>query len=414
MLHSTNIYQTKRNAFYKKIPDFWHDLYNKEYSLYHAFPISSDEVSIIHQVSERVGELFFKTAKLLRQLPDETLLQLGMPKETLSFVRHKVIQPESIIARLDLVKTNDGYKVLEINSDTPTFIKECFSINQKVCDHFGLKNPNEGFERQLASAIRKAIHESYKAMNLDRPANIVFTAHSDHSEDWNTTRYLQKISNVPANCIPLHELLINEHGVFDSDGCKIDVLYRQTYPLEHLIHDKDERSGDKVGIQLLKLVMEGKLAIVNPISSFLIQSKAVQALIWGLFEENHEFFSDEEKEWIQSYMLPTYLEPDSFLGNTSYVQKPSFGREGDTVKIYAKNRDVLLEDVGKNYEDELPIYQKFVELPSIHLQTEQGNERLNYMFGSFLIAGKASAIGIRAGGQITGNESYFLPIGIPK
>ena len=29
-----------------------------------------------------------------------------------------------------------------------------------------------------------------------------------------------------------------------------------------------------------------------------------------------------------------------------------------------------------------------------------------------LIAGKASSIGIRAGEKITGNESYYLPVGI--
>ncbi len=32
----------------------------------------------------------------------------------------------------------------------------------------------------------------------------------------------------------------------------------------------------------------------------------------------------------------------------------------------------------------------------------------------FLIAGKASSIGIRAGEKITGNESYYLPVGINK
>ena len=33
---------------------------------------------------------------------------------------------------------------------------------------------------------------------------------------------------------------------------------------------------------------------------------------------------------------------------------------------------------------------------------------------SVLIAGKASSIGIRAGEKITGNESYYLPVGIKE
>ena len=37
-------------------------------------------------------------------------------------------------------------------------------------------------------------------------------------------------------------------------------------------------------------------------------------------------------------MLPTYLEPDLFLGKGSFVQKPSFGREGDTITIRDKEK----------------------------------------------------------------------------
>ena len=36
------------------------------------------------------------------------------------------------------------------------------------------------------------------------------------------------------------------------------------------------------------------------------------------------------------------------------------------------------------------------------------------MYGCFYINGQASAIGIRAGRQITDNESYFLPVGLEK
>jgi len=34
------------------------------------------------------------------------------------------------------------------------------------------------------------------------------------------------------------------------------------------------------------------------------------------------------------------------------------------------------------------------------------------MYGCFYINGRPSALGIRAGRQITDNESYFLPVGI--
>jgi glutathionylspermidine synthase len=157
------------------------------------------------------------------------------------------------------------------------------------------------------------------------------------------------------------------------------------------------------------LVQRRKLIMLNPISAFLLQSKAVQALMWGLAEEG-KFYTDEECETIFQYMLPTYLDSVPFNGRGPFVKKPSFGREGDTVSIH-QDANVLEKNELQTYEDELPVYQEYVELPTVTLNTEKGLETLSYMFGSFFLAGQPSAIGVRAGEKITGNESYFLPIG---
>ena len=88
-------------------------------------------------------------------------------------------------------------------------------------------------------------------------------------------------------------------GLYDDKGEKIDVLYRQTYPIEHLILDEDPVSKERVGQLLMKLVKEKELAIINPPSAFLLQSKAIMALIWGLHEEEHPFYTEEEHHWIR-------------------------------------------------------------------------------------------------------------------
>ncbi len=51
---------------------------------------------------------------------------------------------------------------------------------------------------------------------------------------------------------PLHELLVDETSVRTPSGEPIDVLYRQTYPIEHLIDDR-AADGDLIGIRLLDL-----------------------------------------------------------------------------------------------------------------------------------------------------------------
>ena len=399
-----------RKVFYSQFPTFWSDLYESEYSLYHVYPITEQTSQQIKEATERMGTVFFKTARLLRSLTDEQLLALGYPRESLSFLKLKTLFPETIIARFDFALTPEGLKLLEFNSDTPTFIVECFHINGKVCSEFGYLDPNEGGERLLSSGITKAVTE---AANGKQEPNIVFTAHDDHCEDWNTIQYLSKLCQVNHRTVPLSALRLTNDHLIDDEGNPIDVLYRQTYPLEHLLDDQDPLTGDSVGIELLQLVKAGKLSLLNPVSAFLLQPKSLQCLIWGLAEQG-AFYTNEEQGWIKEYMLPTFLEAEAFSGRSPFVQKPTFGREGDTVTIWDQYANITVQNSHQTYKKELAVYQQYVPLPTVSLETEKGNEELSLVFGSFLIAGKASSIGIRAGGKITGNESYFLPVGIQK
>lgn len=403
-----SLYAKERNQFYSNFPDFWSDLYGGEYSLYHVFPLKKQNYKLLQEATERMGKVYFKTAELLRSLPDEQLLELGYPSASLEFLRMKNLFPETVISRFDFAMTENGAKMLEFNSDTPTFIMECFYINGKVCSEFVYDNPNIKQERMLSSGITKAVLEASKGKAAP---NVVFTAHHDHMEDWNTTVYLSQLCKVANQVVPMSKLKITEGFLLDADGVPIDVLYRQTYPLEHLLADKDPDTGDLVGIELLKLVKEGKVSMLNPVSAFLLQPKSIQCLIWGLAEAG-AFFTMEEQQWIKEYMLPTYLEADSFLGTTAFVEKPTFGREGDTITIWDQQSHLAVKNPFQTYKEELPVFQSYVPLPVVSLETEKGTEELSYVFGSFLIAGKPSSIGIRAGGKITGNESYYLPVGL--
>ncbi|RTR33135.1 glutathionylspermidine synthase family protein [Robertmurraya yapensis] len=400
-------YHTKREQFYGNIEGFWADLYGEEYALYDIKLLNQNEVDQIRLISERIGSIFFKTASLLRKVPDETLLEMGFPKETLAFIRLKTLPAESVISRLDLIPYGDSYKCIEINADTPTFIKELFHINGMVCKEFGVENPNEGMEELLRKAVLASV--SY---GTNSP-HIVFTAHEDNIEDRETVLYLQ--SAVPSKFTPLHKLQIRRGvGLFDDDGIKIDILYRQTFPIESLIKDEDEE-GNPIGLWLMELIEEGKLVVINPPSAFLLQNKAVQAIIWGLHEEHHSFFTEEEHTWIDEYFLPTYLEADYFIEKgIPFVKKPSFGREGDTVEIFNKDGQLLHADVQRSYSEFVPVYQQFVEHPTVAFHSEKGTQDGKLLIGSFLLNGKSAAFGLRVGGTITNNLSYFLPVGLLK
>ena len=402
------MYHTKRQQFYAGMKDFWADLYDEEYALYDVSLLTKDEVAQIRIISERIGAIFFKMSSLLRKVPDETLLEMGFPKETLSFIRLKTLSVESVISRLDLIPYGESYKCIEINTDTPTFIKELFFVNGMICKEFGVQNPNDGMELLLRKAVSDSV---YNSTNKKDP-HIVFTAHEDNIEDYETVLYLQQ-SVRSSKFTPLHQLHIQRGvGLFDEEGVKIDILYRQTFPIENMILDKDQ-DGNPIGLWLLQLVEERKLAIINPPSSFLLQNKAVQAVIWGLHEEGHPFFTEQEHEWINEYFLPTYLEAEPFLQKgVSYVKKPAFGREGDTVQIFNKDGELTDADKQQSYAAYVPVYQQYIEHPTIPFQSEKGLQEGSLLVGSFLLNGKAAAIGYRVGGRITNNLSYYLPIGL--
>ncbi|MGJ7922420.1 glutathionylspermidine synthase family protein [Neobacillus sp. LXY-4] len=406
---NSSSYQQKRKQFFAKVENFWPDLYGEEYALYDVYQTNRDFVKMIHQASGRIGSIFYKTAKLLRQADDEILLEMGFPRETLSFLRITQLKNESVIARLDLVPYGGSVKCLELNSDTPTFIKEVFAVNEFICSEFGLENPNTGMEEKLSEAVQSSIIASITQSKL----NLVFTAHHDHLEDLNTALYLQKLTKLPAKFVPLKSLQIKQgEGLYDEAGNKIDILYRQTYPIENLILDKDEQDHP-IGLWLLELVALGKLSILNPPSAFLLQNKTVHAVIWGLHEQRHPYFTSQEHEWIDEYFLPTYLEPDPFLKTgTAFVKKPSFGREGDTVEIYDGKGMLKVEDSHKSYMCYTPVYQQYIELPEVSFTSEKGVQTGHMIIGSFLLNGEPGGIGCRVGNPITDNLSYFLPIGI--
>ncbi len=401
-------YHERRSKFYDHIEGFWANLYGEEYALYDMKLIGRQEAAHIRLVTERIGKVYSKMASLLRKVPYETFLEMGYPEETISFLRLKAHPAESVIARLDLIPYGDGYKCIEINSDTPTFIKELFHINGRICKEFGSGNPNDGLEVQLY----KAVQESIQQVSKGKAPYIVFTAHEDHIEDRETVQYLKQA--VPSSKFtPLHKLQIQRGvGLFDENGVRIDILYRQTFPIENIIMDQD-KDGNTIGLWLLELVEEGKLSILNPPSAFLLQNKAVQAVIWGLHEERHPFFSEEEHKWVEDYFLPTYLEAEPFLKNQlPYVKKPAFGREGDTVEIFSEDGRLMYADSQKSYSEYISVYQLYMEQPTVQYQSEKGLQEGRLLLGSFLLNGKSSAFGYRVGGMITNNLSYYLPVGI--
>ncbi|WP_336770043.1 glutathionylspermidine synthase family protein [Bacillus bombysepticus] len=377
------------------------------YALPDFYFMSLKEKEEIHTATKDVWDIFCKFNKLLRQADDELLLQLGFPKVLLPYLRMKSIEFESVIARIDWIYHEGSWKLIEINSDTPFLIKECFWANNVAATQTGMKSCNEGMDSHLSKVITEAIYEGLEELDL-QDGNVIFSTNDEYIESWYTASYLRELSMYPSRLVPLQKLTITPgEALYDENGEKVDVLIRHTYPIEFLMDDIDKDSHEKIGLSLLELVQQRKLVIINPMSAFLMQNKANLVVIWGLMEQG-EYFDEKEQEIIKKHFLPTYLEADKFEEtNQSYVKKPCFGREGNTVTIYDDSQETSL---NHDYNDFQYLYQKYAPMPKREFNTGNEFEEFSMLFGSFVVGDSPSAIGLRAGGKITQNNDHFVPI----
>ncbi|MGE6555215.1 glutathionylspermidine synthase family protein [Exiguobacterium artemiae] len=396
-----------RQELYGDIDAFWDVLDGEIYALAEVMPVSKETIQELRTAAREAYTIFEKVIPILWTMDDDGLIELGFPKAALPFLRLQTMRPLSVISRFDFIVTDKRISIMEWNADTPTFIKESFEVNDRIARKVGFGPLNDGQAKQLADSVDRAVKAASHRIRHDQP-HVVFTSHGDNIEDRWTTEYLQQFVADATYC-PLDELEIRaEDGLYDQQGRRIDILYRQTFPIEMALLDHDE-DGKELGRLLLQLVEMGLLEIINPPSAFLMQAKSVLALIWLLHETDHPYLTEHDHEVIAQYFLPTYLSPEPFLRqNQAFVEKPIFGREGDTVTVHQGDGNVLFSNEQRSFSNQSAVYQRYQELPMWSLENET---EVAYMFGVFVLGGRPSAVGVRAGERITGNRSYFLPIG---
>ncbi len=413
-------YPERREALYEPLRKegifTWDCMYEEEYALAGLYTLDRDVLHEMRIAAEALGRVFAKTVNIVSQADEGLLTGLGIPTAAFDAVRLQHIDSmpsPTVIGRFDFAVNNGQIKMLEFNSDTPTGIVEAFHVNGAVCQAYGAEDPNAGCSGMLYEAFQAAIKAYGSAQYpLD---HIFFSALDWHEEDAGTTKYLLAQSGLPASFVPLSQLRVMDERMWVSDDSDhmtpVDVLYR-LHALEKLAEDKDV-DGYPTGEHVLRLIAEKKLAVINPPSGFTAQTKALQALIWNLHESG-QFYTDEEHEIIAAHMLPTYLENRFSDTSISYVIKPIYGREGSGVRIVDAAGSVLDENGEDEYLDQPMVYQQYIELPPVRVETLKGTTNGRLLWGCFLIAGKPSAVIARVGGHITNNISYYLPAGLNK
>lgn len=419
ILNINETYQEKRKAFYSQFQNFFYDIEDLEYAIYDVMQMTKEQIDEIKYASNILWKVFTKVSKQFKKLNKEQLVNLGIREEMVPFIDLDYLPQQSVLGRFDFIISESGeIKTIELNGDTPFLIQETFEMNHHLCQEFGLRNPND--EKIVMKSLSAALFASLEYLNQKSSQPVIVITGKEEDEDYEEYCHVQFIKrNLPFKLkyIPISDLLIikesNNHikkGLYTPDMEKIDVLYRPAHPIEFLIDDVSS-DGDPIGIQLLELIKERELAIINSPAAYVLQSKILMALIWEK-RNNSLLFTPQEIQAINRYMLPTYFSKDIFTKNKQpYVKKPVYSREGNTIEIFKGDGSKWFESSYTHYTDNLYIYQKYMEMPSIDIPLKDGIVKKKWLIGSFIADNQACGLSCRLGNVVTEWDSHWVAIG---
>jgi glutathionylspermidine synthase len=413
---TANIFESPdRDRFFKSINFSWYDLppasnpdgIPTPYALYYCQQVIPQVVAELRLASAAVGQVLLEAWRILQQMDDEDLEYYGFPEATWRLIRWDTTPPWCM--RLDWCwnETTGTYKVIEANSQTPSFWYEPTIGNGLVAQHFGLQsidpNPGDLLAKTLQVQLAQAARQLGKP--LDK-CQVGFTA-LNNPEDLNTMAWLSDY-HPGSRAFPIDRLrLDNRQRVYDSsDNQTLDILLLW-YPLEWLILDNDS-SGEPLWPELERLIVDKKVAIVNFGSAFALQSKGVFAMIRDL---GGGAFSPAAAAAIQQYFPKTAV--DEIEIGDSYFAKPIFGRQGEGAVAVIDGEEAFAGNCNDPFYTEQPyVYQELLEFPTMTLDGKEMTELWGvwiYNDGGTMVA---DAVGKRLSkSKVTDDGAFWCSIG---
>ena len=340
----------------------------------------------------------------MRSKSSSELIELGYFPETLDLLQETTQPP--FIGRCDFAVTPEGIFMLECNAEVATFLVETFEMNGLIANHFDVSDPNVQSKAILKQELNAYLDRIIPDLLGKSPEDclIAFCAIGDAAEDVGTANYLCKLCDYPAKVIAIETLEFDETGVYDRDGNTVDVIYR-IYPTEWMLLDRDSATQMSLWEILEPLIFDRKVALINPVSSMLMQNKSILATITQLAQQDK--FTPELQAIVDRHFLPTTFDETAIAA--PYVSKPTFGREGSEVCIVdTQKSDAELFNPSAEYASFPKVHQQYVELPTIDLDDETYTLQLS----CFVINGKATGVAARIGDRVIADNSYFLAIGL--
>ena len=363
----------------------WHtDRDGTSYIADEVIVISQQEAQDYADAANELYDMFVKAGEYVIQ--KRLYHELGIPFNLVDMIEeswHEDVHWH-IYGRFDFAGGIDGkpIKLLEFNADTPTALFETAILQWALLKYNGFN------EAEQFNFVYEAIRDNFKRLVTQDIAafnekyegwKILFSSIAGSSEDEATTKLLQTIATeagFETKFCYADEVGFGEDGIFCGE--ERFHFWFKLIPWESIAIEEPE-----LALLLTEIVKNRSAIILNPAYTLLFQSKRMLKILWDLFP-NHPL------------LLESSFEP---LKGKPYVQKPSFGREGENVAIFDEKGKIVAQRDGE-YENFAPLYQEYVELP----QDTQGRTYQAGVFYSY----EACGLGFRRGGKIIDNLSKFV------
>jgi glutathionylspermidine synthase len=368
----------------------WADLDEDPYWIDQTVVMRGDVYAELEAASRALWDVFDKAARFATGKHD-LYAMIGIPEVLWQSLDTLPLPDEGKIsryARFDWAVSERGdIKLLELNADTPTGYVEAAVATPWMCAQHGIRSPNEG----MAALVRDA-------WDAWKPDSAACVGYGSHLEDSGTIDMLVRHGGGTAPAFDCLDLWVDQGVLKNKEGTELRRLFA--------LYPKEWMSVDDGGDALAYALETKQLTLFNSPHAILLQSKGLQALIWGLYEL-HLLFLPEEREAIGRYMLPTY---NKAVFDGSYVSKSMFGREGGSVSLFDSEGQLELKDqdgydTGRLFPS---VYQKRAELARVRLDAGE----FHLLTGMFVLNGTPCGLLGRAGGLITGNASHFVAMGV--
>jgi glutathionylspermidine synthase len=288
------------------------------------------------------------------------LQDFSYPKNSLNYLDTNL----SIMRLSFVIDQNKQPKLIEINSQTPSFFWEC---NDGLQDAYQVNDASTlSYKNTLVKYLQnQADMINLKLNRVTKPR--VGLVCCDHPDDLFQMEYIQSLLD-STNASSFTEVLTIEQIDISSKSTVFSTVSNKEfdallfwYPLEWLAVEKFA-DGSMALDTIFELVKQNKFQIINGMQSFVVQNKEFLASLY-------ETVDPLPKAFLPSFYTAEDLKKE--LGNIDFIAKPIFGREGQG--IFGEKAGASFEgDLSDSYyTDQNYIYQPLIQGSNLTIENQE-------------------------------------------